>query len=248
VKSATELQADAIDTLLDKWTDADDSARDLALATDLSAEGFKAQTIAVHDTKTGAVSYTEAITFAGDESKKAGDKAATALSQTAEEILKAQVAANDFALEWEKVASEERKLVFELQADIAIAQIEAGTERIKAAFESVNTTVNSTGETLVGLAGVLANVGSGPGSVVIIDLLKQENERRQKALELQERLVDTQIKYQEAIIARLNQGDAMIQITSDGLEVELEQFMMKVLERVQVKASAESQMFLLGLQ
>jgi hypothetical protein len=49
------------------------------------------------------------------------------------------------------------------------------------------------------------------------------------------------------VVDRLSGGEAFIQITSDGLEVELEQFMMKILERIQVRASAEAQQFLLGL-
>ena len=62
-----------------------------------------------------------------------------------------------------------------------------------------------------------------------------------------QQLVDVQSDYFRALIDRLSNGEAFIQITSDGLEVELEQFMMKILERIQVRASSEAQSFLPGL-
>jgi TP901 family phage tail tape measure protein len=248
VKSAAEIQTDSIDALLDRWTEADDSARDLSLATELSAAGFKAQSIAVHDSETGALSYVDAITFAGDKSVEAGDKASTALSQTAEETLKAQEAANDFALKWEELASQERQVQFEVGAQVQIAQIEAATERIKAAFESVNVTIESTGSTLVGLAGILADVGSGSGTGrVIIDLMEEENRRRQEALDLQEKLITAQVNYMNAVVDQMIRGEAMIQITSDGLEHDLETIMMTILKKVQIKANESAQQFLLGL-
>lgn len=247
-KKATSETAAAIDTLLDSWRAAGGVARDSSLASDLAAKGFKFVKDEVVDLETGLTHTADVFTFAGDSAEEAGDKAAGALSKTAEEALKAQQAANEFQLEWEKIASDERQLVFQLSADIAIAQIEAGTERVKAAFESINTTIESTGSTLVGLAGSLADVGSGStAGRTILSLLEEENRRRQEALDLQKRLVESQIQYLDAVTSRLQQGDATIQVTAEGLEPELEAFMFKILERIQVRASAEAQQFLLGL-
>jgi hypothetical protein len=45
----------------------------------------------------------------------------------------------------------------------------------------------------------------------------------------------------------MESGEGMITVTADGLEPELEAFMWKILERVQVRANEESSDFLLGL-
>lgn len=222
--------------------------RDATLATDLQTKGFQAQLIPVTDLKTGVVHYTEALTFSGEAGEEAGNKTALALSKTFEETLKAEQQANEFSLAWEKIQSQERVAIFSLQADVAIAQIQAGTEQIKAAFESVNTTITSTGDTISNLVKTFADLEGHAGSQsVIADLLQQENERRQKALELQEKLIVAQVDYLNATIDRLSQGDALIQVTADGLEPELEAFMFKILERIQVRASEQAQQFLLGL-
>jgi hypothetical protein len=72
-------------------------------SSDLIAKGFKAQTIAVTDLETRVVSYTQALTFAGKAGEEASEKTALALSKTFEEALKAQQAANEFDLAWEKI-------------------------------------------------------------------------------------------------------------------------------------------------
>jgi len=192
--------------------------------------------------------FTEALSFAGVSAKDATDKIVTGLSKVQEEALKAQKQANDFDLEWEKIQSSERIAVFQIQAEVDIAAIQAGTEQIKAAFESVNTTIKSTGDTLSSLVKSLTEVGAGSGAGhEIISLLEDENKRRQEALDLQKQLVEAQVAYLNAVIDRLSQGDAQIQITADGLEPELEAFMFKILERIQMRASSEAQQFLLGL-
>ncbi len=88
---------------------------------------------------------------------------------------------------------------------------------------------------------------SGTAGQEIISILEDERNNRKEALELQKQLVQVQVAYLNAVIDRLSQGDAQIQVTADGLEPELEAFMFKILERIQVRASAEAQQFLLGL-
>jgi len=56
------------------------------------------------------------------------------------------------------------------------------------------------------------------------------------------------VQYLNAVVDRLSNGEAFISVTADGLESELEAFLFKILERIQVRASSEAQQFLLGLQ
>jgi TP901 family phage tail tape measure protein len=214
---------------------------------DLARKGFDTTTVAVRDAEGNITGYTQAITFAGDAMKDLGNTAEKELSKTAKETLAAQKQANEFELAWEQIQSQERQLVFQLSADIAIAQIQSGTELVKAAFESVNTTITSTGDTLIELAKLFADLQGTSAGSKIFDLLGEESRRRQEALDLQKELVTAQAEYLHAVVDRLYQGEAVISVTADGLEPELEAFMFKILERIQVRASAEAQQFLLGL-
>ncbi len=215
---------------------------------DLAKRGFDTVIVETHDAEGNVTGFTEALQFVGPAATAATDKVITGLTKVQEEALKAQKQANDFNIEWEKIQSSERTAEFKIQADIDIAAIQAGTEQIKAAFESVDVTIKSTGDTLDNLVKSLVQVNAnGTAGQEIISLLEDENRRRQEALDLQKQLVQAQVAYLNAVIDRLSQGDATIQVTADGLEPELEAFMFKILERIQVRASAEAQQFLLGL-
>ena len=61
-------------------------------------------------------------------------------------------------------------------------------------------------------------------------------------------LVDAQIEQIEARTAMMKKGDSMIKIQGDGLEPELEAFMWKILENLQVRANQEFSEFLIGLR
>ena len=64
----------------------------------------------------------------------------------------------------------------------------------------------------------------------------------------QMQLVDAQIEQIEARTEMMKSGDSMIKIQADGLEPELEAFMWKILENLQVQANAEFSEFLIGLR
>jgi hypothetical protein len=188
------------------------------------------------------------FTNAGAAAAQMGEQAEDALSRTFEQTLKAQEQANEFELEWAKLAQEDRHLLFQLEADIQIAQIQAGTEMMKAAFESVTASIQSTGEALTELASIYAQVRSGARAGALLDLLEEENRRRDEAFKLQQKLTESQVEYLQAVTERLNQGDATIQIDTTGLEPALEHVLFEILKKVQLRASSEAQLFLLGLQ
>jgi len=74
-----------------------------------------------------------------------------------------------------------------------------------------------------------------------------ENKNREAQLKLEEKLVNAQVNNLEAKTKALRDGDGLITITADGLEPELEAFMMAVLRRVQIKAAEDQSLYLLGL-
>ncbi|MBP8100976.1 MAG: tape measure protein, partial [Burkholderiaceae bacterium] len=72
------------------------------------------------------------------------EKQSAAMERQARETAKAEEAAQKYALELEKLASNERIKNIEARVTINVAQIEADTKRIEALFESLNTSINST--------------------------------------------------------------------------------------------------------
>lgn len=179
---------------------------------------------------------------------KLNKEAPPAMTATAKETLKATESAEKFNLEWAKLAEQEREVIFKASADIAVASIQAQSAQVVAAFDSIGQTVQSTSDLIGSLATSLTQVQSdSTAGRAILSLLEEQSKNQAQALELQKQLVQSQIKVLDAQAERLNSGDAFITVTADGLEPELEAFMFKILERVQIKASAEAQSFLLGL-
>ena len=76
--------------------------------------------------------------------------------------------------------------------------------------------------------------------------IKEENKRRQEALDLQKKLAEAEIERINAQTRALDRGDALIQIDGTGLEPQLEAFMWEILKAIQVRANSEFQSFLLG--
>ena len=78
--------------------------------------------------------------------------------------------------------------------------------------------------------------------------MRDENRRRSEILQLQKDLVQAEIDRTKATTAAVNKGQSLISITGEGLEPELEAFMWKILEKIQIRATESDAAFLLGIQ
>lgn len=156
-------------------------------------------------------------------------------------------ATNALNVEMQKLESAEMLELIKAKSAENVAQIEADAKKTIAAFESVNTSIKSTGDSLDNLFGLL-----GDDSISKLDKLdisrqiEQENKLREDAFKLQERLVDAQIKESAARTDALKSGSAMIQISGDGLAPELEAFMWKILQTIQMRVNKDGLDMLLG--
>jgi TP901 family phage tail tape measure protein len=188
----------------------------------------------------GIPEFTGGVKKAGEASKK-----------SAEETDKQTKAANDLQIKLEEINSNERIKLFEAKFELNIKSLEEDTKRIEAAFESVDTTVVSTGEVISSALSALGDVG-GFNNLEQLDIIEKqleiENKNRKEALELQKKLTESQIENIKQKTKSLENGDALIKITGDGLEPELEAFMFKILKKIQLRASAEGADFLLGIE
>lgn len=177
---------------------------------------------------------------------EAAKSQAEELKRSEDAARKAEEAAREYALEMEKIASNERIKLIEARVALDTAQIEAATQRVTAAFDSINTTVQESYDLLGGLFDLLGDA-RGSDYNIIRDQIEKENERLDKQLELQEKLVDEQIDYLRAQTNALNRGDALIQVDGAGLQPHLEAFMWEILKSIQVRVNREGLGMLLGV-
>jgi TP901 family phage tail tape measure protein len=140
------------------------------------------------------------------------------------------------------------KTALEWKAKVDIAGVEAATERLKAAFSSVDKTIESTGSTLTSLWDTLAGGDLGFAQTwALEETLEKEEKRRQTSFELQKKLTEAEIELNTAKARALERGDSMITIDGAGLQPHLEAFMWEILKAIQVRANAEGTEFLLGI-
>jgi hypothetical protein len=77
--------------------------------------------------------------------------------------------------------------------------------------------------------------------------IEREQKRRDELLDTQRDLTQAEIDYTRAKTDALQSGDGQIRIEAAGLEPELEAFMWRIIERVQIRANEEASEFLLGV-
>jgi hypothetical protein len=153
-------------------------------------------------------------------------------------------------LEIEKLKIDADKVgkMIEWKAKIDIAEVEATVKILEASFNSINTSVTSTGESLTSLFGTYATiVGSGGSTYDIMKEIQKESGRRDDALLLQKDLITAQIAQMKARTTAMENGQALIQIDGTGLAPHLEAFMFEVLSAIQVRAAAEGLQYLVGI-
>lgn len=178
---------------------------------------------------------------------QAGKAVSSSFGEQADAIEDVVKKSESYLLKMEEIASDERIKALQFKVELDVAQIEADTRRVESAFESINTTINSTGTAITDLFGIWTQVDRFDQSTVMRQI-EIENERRQKALDLQSRLTQAQIEALRARTEALTRGDALIQIDGTGLEPELEAFMWRILSKVRTRVNAEYADFLLGIE
>ena len=144
-------------------------------------------------------------------------------------------------LEIAKVQSQAETVqaALQFQAQVDIAQIEAGTEQIKAVAANISDIFKNTGDVMGDLFSAWDDDASFSKVWAIQSALQEEQKSRAKALALQEQLTEAQVKYLNAQTERMKSGDALITVNGDGLQPELEMMMWKVFDAIQVRATHE---------
>lgn len=242
---------------LQRWNDAVLAAGGVLDEPTSGARSFAEANRAVFDTTTAivpiideatgkVVGYEQNLLATGKALDTVG-KSTDGIKKSAEELAKAEEAAQKLKLEMEKLASNERIKTLEFKAQIDVARIQADAQKVVAAFDSINTGIESTGETLSSL---WDSLGSGKldrlQQLSLESELDKESKRRDEAFELQKDLTKAQIEMMEAQTDAINNGDGLIKISGDGLQPHLEAFMWEILKAIQVRVNQDGLKMLLG--
>lgn len=168
------------------------------------------------------------------------DNLAPALSKAATAVKELSSASEDLHLE-EKLA------LIEAKTATTIAALDADAKKTVAAFESISVSVQSTGEAITDLFGLLGDDNiSKLDKLDISEQIELENERRQEALDLQKKLTQEEIALARAKRIALISGQALITIDGAGLQPHLEAFMWEILQSIQTRVNADGYEMLLG--
>jgi len=143
------------------------------------------------------------------------------------------------------MASDERLRKMELGVRLNIAGVEASTKEFEAMFTSFNNTISNTSNNIGALFGLLNDASDFGTKWAIEDQLEKENDLRDETARLQKRRAEAETELAEAQARRVREGGSLINITADGLEPELEAFMFKIIERVQIRVNESAADFLL---
>jgi hypothetical protein len=177
----------------------------------------------------------------------ATDKTADSLKKTADETKKAEEAAKKWNEEVAKMNFQEKIKLIEQQTAVSVATIQADAQKITAAFNSVNTTITSTGDVLGKLYGLFGNQSLSFSELSKInDQIEKENDLREKAFSLQSKLTEATIAQIQAQTQALASGGALIKIDGAGLQPHLEAFMWEILRTIQTRVNADGLKLLLG--
>jgi TP901 family phage tail tape measure protein len=189
----------------------------------------------------------EELKKAVEDTSKSNVRGSTEWKNVQDAIQAATDSAAEFRLKAAELAEKRYEANITAVVDLKVAEVEAQTKQIEAAFESLNKGIESTGDTLAGLADTLAQNVNPNNNDFLKRLASEENDRRNQEFDLQKELINNQVENLKLKNERLKKGDALIQISSDGLAPELDSLFDVILKRVQIKASEEGTALLLGL-
>jgi len=206
----------------------------------LSASEYAAATNAMEVKQRGLWDGMIKTTGSVAEQNKKLDEAAKSAKLAREEGQK-------WALELEKLASNERIKLIEAKVTINTAELQYKTEIVKAAFSSITTTIEATSKNIGDLFKLMDNPNLGfSDKWKLEDQISKENELREKAFKLQEKLTEATIAQINAQLKAFQNGDALIKIDGAGLQPHLEAFMWEILRTIQTRVNADGLKLLLN--
>jgi TP901 family phage tail tape measure protein len=199
--------------------------------------GFRASE-STHKLATATEKAAEAAKVGSEEWKRVQDV-----------LIESQKQANEFALGMEKLSNERFQIEVQAAVDLKTAEIEAGTQRIQAAFEATTETIRTLTTGVTDLWSVFAQGnGSSPGKgALLFDAAMRMEERLDAELELKRQMTEAVVAQATATTQRLASGEPLISIDAGNLAPELEMIFDKILRYTQIKATQQGLSLLVGI-
>jgi hypothetical protein len=148
----------------------------------------------------------------------------------------------------EEIASNERIALIEAKVAINVAEIEADTRRVEAAFESINVAISGSYAALESLYGLFSGADNSWDQAKIESWIADEQARLDAQLDLQRQLIEAEISLLNARTDALDRGEGLIQVDGAGLQPHLEAFMWEILRAIQVRVNEDGLDMLLGVE
>ena len=150
------------------------------------------------------------------------------------------------------LSNNQKVKLIEAKIKLNVSQIEADVEKTKAAFDSLNTTLETSASVMGDAFGALSGANSKDLDFTerrkIFEVLESEMEIRQGASEKQAELIDAYIEQMKARSSALMSGESLITINAEDLQPSAKAFMMELLDEIKIEANAAGQEYLLGMQ
>jgi hypothetical protein len=145
-------------------------------------------------------------------------------------------------------SAETAQKAFEYTAKVDIAEAEANAKILESVYGSIGEALSSSADLMADALSAIG--GTGPDVQKEYEakrILEQEADARKQSLDLQKRLTESQIEYQEAQTERLKSGKALIEIDTTGVEPAIEMVLWNIIDKAQVRVAGEEADFLLGI-
>lgn len=146
---------------------------------------------------------------------------------------------NDLKVAEIKSQAKTIQTALEWKAKLDIAQVQAGTERLKAVAKNISEMFANTGSTISSLVSGWDSNASVQKKSAIQRSLSKEQERRSEAMKQQKELTKAQIDYLKSKKKAVDSGESVIKIEAAGLEPHLEAILWKVFAAIQIRANEE---------
>ena len=200
------------------------------------------------DVLSGASDSTEKLKNSTLTANKAAAEGSKEWKTVQDVLLEAQKQTDDFSIKMGELSNKRYEIDVKANVDLKIAEIEADTQRIQAAFQASSEVIGTLTQATTDLWGVFAGKDIGRfAQMNIEDAALRMEDRLNEELRLKREMNEAIIAKMQAETYRLESGEALISIDARELAPELELVFDKILKYTQVKASQQGLSFLVGL-
>ena len=201
----------------------------------------------VHSSQKTAADSSDKLAQSTKNSAEAAKVGSKEWKSVQDVMLQTQKQADDFAVAMTKLSNESFEVSVRAMVDLRVADIEADTARITAAYQTISDVVGSLAPQVSSLWGTFSQSVSSFDKSDIKDAALRAERRLDLELQTQVDLNNAIIEKMRAQTYRLSSGEPLISIDAGTLAPELELVFDKILKYTQIKATEQGLSLLMGL-